>query len=197
MEKDHRPRNLEQLLDQILEAGNGRSRVTLEEILQMMGYRSFGPLLVMAGLVILFPLVGDIPGVPTVMAIFVMLVAGQWLFRHEHLWLPHWLLARSVPMEKLEKGAAWMRRPFRFVDRFLRVRLTVFTGRIGVYAAAIACIVIAAAVPLMEFIPFSANLAGAALVGFGLSLIADDGLLMLLALAVTGATFISGGYGLF
>ncbi|MFO8033067.1 MAG: exopolysaccharide biosynthesis protein [Desulfohalobiaceae bacterium] len=167
------------------------------EILQLVGYRSFGPLMVMAGVVILFPLVGDIPGVPTIMAIFVMLVAGQLLFRNEHLWLPHWLLARSVPMDKVEKGVAWMRRPFQVVDRLLRSRLTIFTGRIGIYAATLACLVIAAAVPLMEFIPFSANLAGAALVGFGLSLIANDGLLMLLALAITGATFVLGGYGLF
>lgn len=43
-------------------------------------------------------------------------------------------------------------------------------------------------VPL-EVIPFSANVAGAALTAFGLSLIAHDGILALFAFAFTIATF--------
>ncbi|MEC7815327.1 MAG: exopolysaccharide biosynthesis protein, partial [Pseudomonadota bacterium] len=40
----------------------------------------------------------------------------------------------------------------------------------------------------MEFIPFSANGAGLALMAFGLAIVARDGLLALLALAFTGGT---------
>ncbi len=44
--------------------------------MQAVGSRSFGPLLLVAGLVTLSP-AGDVPGVPTIMAAFVFLVAGQ------------------------------------------------------------------------------------------------------------------------
>ncbi len=54
---------------------------------------------------------------------------------------------------------------------------------------AVSCILIAAAMPAMEFIPFSANLAGAALTAFGLSLIAHDGVLALFAFGFTALTF--------
>ncbi|HEX3034413.1 MAG TPA: exopolysaccharide biosynthesis protein [Thermodesulfobacteriota bacterium] len=73
-------------------------------ILKLVGRRSFGPLLLVAGLVTLLPIICDIPGVPTIMGIFVLLIAGQLLFRREHLWLPCWMLNRSVPRDKLRKS---------------------------------------------------------------------------------------------
>lgn len=48
----------------------------------------------------------------------------------------------------------------------------------------------------MELVPFSANGAGAALTLFGLGLIAREGLLVLVALALTVATFGLVAYGL-
>jgi hypothetical protein len=51
----------------------------------------------------------------------------------------------------------------------------VLTRDAGTYVIAIACLAIAAAMPPMEVVPFSANGAGAALTAFGLALIAHDG----------------------
>ena len=53
------------------------------------------------------------------------------------------------------------------------------------FVIGIACVIIALILPLLEFIPFSANLAGIALTMFGLALIARDGYLALFALAST------------
>lgn len=196
MGKDRKLTNLEQLLDRIEKAADD-DRVSLDAILDVVGRSSFGPLLLVAGLVALAPIIGDIPGVPTIVAVFVLLTAGQLLFRREHIWLPRWLLKRSVARSKLCKALGWLRRPARFVDRLLRPRLTIFTQGAGIYAVAIGCIVIAAAMPAMELVPFSANGAGAALTAFGLSLIARDGLLALLAFLFTAATFGLAVYRLF
>jgi hypothetical protein len=38
------------------------------------------------------------------MGLFVLLIGVQLLFRKEHLWLPHWLLNRSVTQDKLCKA---------------------------------------------------------------------------------------------
>ena len=61
---------------------------------------------------------------------------------------------------------------------------------------AIVCVLLAAAMPPMELVPFSANGAGAALVAFGLALIARDGLLAVLALLITFTTLGLVAYGL-
>jgi hypothetical protein len=180
--KDQEVTNLEQLLDRVGKATQGGGRVSLGAVLDVVGRRSFGPLLLLAGLVTLAPIIGDIPGVPTIMAVLVWLIAGQLLFRREHIWLPRWLLERSVAPDKLRQALKWLRRPARFIDRLLRPRLAIVTHPTAV---AIVCLVIAAAMPAMEVVPFSANIAGAALTAFGLALIAHDGLMALLAFVMT------------
>lgn len=77
----------------------------------------------------------------------------------------------------------------RFFDRWSRARLTTLTTGAGLYAVAGVCTVLAATMPAMELVPFSANVAGAALTCFGLSLIACDGLLASFGFLFTAATF--------
>jgi hypothetical protein len=182
-------RNLDQLFDRICEGADaGGGEVSLEEILEKVGRRSFGPLLLLAGLVTLAPIIGDIPGVPTIMVIFVLLTAGQMTFHKEYIWLPDWLLNRSVEQDNIHKAVEWLRPPAQFFDRWLRSRLTMFLRGVGAHLIAIVCIIIALAMPFMEVVPFSANGAGIALTAFGLSLITRDGLVALLALLVAIGT---------
>ena len=186
--------NLEQLLDLIGEAPTDEGGVSLDAILDMVGRRSFGPLLLVAGLITLAPLVGDIPGVPTLMGFLVLLIAGQVLFRQEHFWLPRWMLNRSIAKDKLDKALKWLRRPARFVDRLLHPRLTSLTQEAGIYITALVCALIAGVMPVMEVVPFSANAAGLVLTAFGLALIACDGVLALFAFSVTA---LSVGFALY
>ncbi|MFO7554984.1 MAG: exopolysaccharide biosynthesis protein [Desulfobacterales bacterium] len=181
--------NLEQLLDQIYRAAKNREEVSLGAVIQEIGSRSFGPLLLTAGLITLTPVIGDIPGVPTIMGILILLSSGQLLFRRKHFWMPSWLLERSVAQNKLTASLKRLRPAGRFVDRFLRPRLTALTRGTGIYFIAASCVGIAAAMPVMEVVPFSANIAGIALTAFGLSLITHDGLLALLAFLFTFITF--------
>ena len=124
----------------------------------------------------------------------VLLTAGQLLLRRKYFWLPAWLLNRSVARDKLRQSIDWIRPASRFVDRSLRPRLSTFTQNAGLYLTAIACIIIAAAIPIMELIPFCAKLAGSTLTAFGLSLIAHDGVLTLFALLFTATTIGMGVY---
>ena len=180
---------LSQLLDRIGQAPRTDvERIRLGEMLQAVGQGSFGPLLLVPGVITLLPLVGDIPGVPTLMALLVLLVAGQLLVGRRTFWLPQWLLKRSVPHGKLDRALTWMHKPARVIDRGLKPRLTWLTQRAGTYLIALFCFLIALAMPLMEVVPFSANGAGLALMMFGLSLMANDGLWALLALILTGGT---------
>lgn len=188
--------SLEELLDRMAEADEEDEEVSLDALLDAIGRRSFGPLLLMAGLITLAPLVGDIPGVPTIMGVFVILTAGQLLFHRHHFWLPDWMLKRSIERTKLCKALDWLRKPAGWVDRWLKPRLKMFIRTAGVHVIAAVSVAIGLAMPAMEFVPFSANGAGAALTAFGLALIADDGLLALIALVITLGTFGFVGYSL-
>lgn len=177
---------LSELIEKMADVSGQSERVSLDEVLDSIGTRSLGPLLLVAGLITLAPVIGDIPGVPTIMAVLVLLIAGQLLFRREHLWLPQWLLKRSISRPKMQKMLNWSRKPARFVDRYTHSRMTRLVDGKGQSLVALVCIGIALAMPLMEFVPFSANFAGLALSSFGLALISRDGALALVALIVVG-----------
>lgn len=189
MEAEKRPHNLEELFGRLEQMAQGHERVTLHDALHTFGRRTFGPWLLLIGLITLSP-IGDIPGVPTLMAIVILLVAGQLIFQHKHFWLPRWVMCRSVSAQKFSKAMRWASKPARFIDRFLKPRLEFFTGGAGAYTIAVLCIVIALGLPPMEFVPFSASGAGIALTLFGLALVANDGLV-----AVLGVVFMAVTYG--
>lgn len=178
----HQITTLHELLSRIASAAHDRERISLGSILKLAGRRSFGPLLVVAGLVAIF---GDIPSVPTLTGVFVMLIAGQLVLHRDHFWLPHWLLRRSVSRDRLRKALKLLRRPARFVDRHLHPRLSALTRTVGTRVMAAVCLLIALTMPAMEILPILGNIAGAAFIAFGLSLIAHDGLLALAGFAFT------------
>jgi hypothetical protein len=181
--------DLEGLLDRIEQAEAVEDRVTLGGIIDSIGHRSFGPLLLVPGLVTVAPLIGDIPGVPTLMAVLVWLTTGQLLVGRESLWLPGWLRERSVASDTLSTAIGRVRPVARVIDRWTGPRLTFLVGGPGTYVIVVVCLAIAVAMPPMELIPFSATGAGIALTVFGVSLLARDGLLAVIGLTVTAGTF--------
>jgi len=176
------------LLEQLQHAGRYADSVSLEAILDCVGRRTFAPFLLIAGLITLAPLIGDIPGVPTLMASLVALSAGQLLLGRDHIWLPAWLLARRVSRQRYVQALHWLKRPARGIDRLLKPRFQRLTRPPAHLAVALTCLLIALAMPPMELIPFTANGAGLALTLFGLALFAEDGLMALLGYALTGGT---------
>lgn len=181
------PTNLENLLEQIHRVSQACDRVSLGRIMEATGKRSFGALLLLAGIILASPLSG-IPGIPTTMAVLVLLITVQLLVGKKHFWFPEWLLNRSIKKSQLEKAIRWLKPPARFVDRWLKPRLTVFARRFTTHVIAVFCVFIALFMPVMELVPFSATSAGAALTAFGLSLVSRDGILVLAAIAFTGLT---------
>lgn len=174
-----------ELLERLEEAASNEDQISIQKIIEVVGARSFGPLLLIAGLIALAPVIGDIPGVPTTLGIFILLLAVQMMFRDGKIWLPQWLLKRSVSRDKFLKGTGWLHKPAKYLDRLFRPRFkAVFQS--GKYFILLSCAIIAALMPLMEIVPFSANIAGFAFTVLGLSLITHDGLLASLALTITG-----------
>jgi len=187
--QEREPTSVSELLDRIGRAASRQEQVSMNAILDEVGHRSFGPMLLFAGLVMLAPVIGDIPSVPTLMGIIVVLTAGQLLFRHRYIWLPRWMLKRSVSESKVHKTLKWLNPVAGFLDRWTRPRLSSLVRNGGRMLIAAACVAIGLTTPAMEVVPFVANVAGVAIAVFGLALIVHDGLIALLALGFTAATY--------
>jgi hypothetical protein len=181
----HAITTLRQLLDRLDKAATGE-RVDVESMMEAGGRSSFGALLLLGGLVTLSPL-DIVPGIPTLIALGVLLVCVQLLAGRKHFWLPAWVLRQSIARQRFRRALTWLRKPARFGDRLVRPRLTALASDAAVKVIAVGCIVVALAMPVMEVVPFSANLAGVALTAFGLAVIAHDGVLALVAFAATAA----------
>lgn len=186
------PKSLNELLDRIDEVAEENDEVSMEELMKAVGRRSFGPLLLLVGVIAVAPGVGDIPGVATLLGIFVLTVSVQLLFGRTDFWLPQWILKRKARREKLRKMAAsqWLRKPANWIDKAVTERLEVFTGPRATYAIAVATTVMALVLPMTEFIPLSTNLMSLGLVAYGISLIANDGLMALVGYGISAATLV-------
>ena len=176
--------DLGELLDRVELLCHENDEICLEDIVGIVGTRWFGPLLVVPGLVMVVPGVGDIPGTSLLMGFVVLLISVQAIFdRRSKVWLPNWLAQRSVKESTVKSGLKWLRRPASLLDSLTRRRLTWAVKHSSFYVIAATCTLLAGTAPLLEIIPFSAMIAGTAITCFGLALLAQDGLIALLAIA--------------
>tara|TARA_R110002111_G_scaffold82103_2_gene129344 strand:- start:211 stop:867 length:657 start_codon:yes stop_codon:yes gene_type:complete len=175
--------NLEGLLDELADASEKDDQISVVDIQDMVGHRSFAPLLAILGLIVMTP-VGGIPGAPTMFGIIVILVAGQILLGQRTLWLPSGIRERSVPADKLKAGTEKIRPMARRVDRVFRPRWTFLTEGPALYAIALACVLLGAMLPPLELIPMGAVVPAIAVTMFALALMANDGFMALLGYIV-------------
>jgi hypothetical protein len=170
--------------------------ITVRSIFDTVGRRSFGPLLLVPGLIVLSPISG-IPGIPTLGGIAVLLIAGQMLIGRETVWLPDFILDRTVTREKMDKAKGFLLPIARVVDRLTGRRLPFLTTPPWAYVIAATCVLIAVLMPPLEAILFANVVTAAAISAFGLALVADDGVLAIVAFILTAVGISLGVYGLF
>jgi hypothetical protein len=176
--------NLESLLDKLEGAAGESEEITIRDIRNAIGRRSFAPLLLAASIIGFTPL-GGVPGIPTTLAIIIVAIAGQMLAGQTSLWLPDIILRRTISCEKLKKAVSKLRPVARTIDKVIRPRLAWLTERPASYVIAFACILLAFTVPPFEFIPFIDIPLWGAIVAFSLALVAHDGLLAIIAFGLT------------
>lgn len=98
------PASLTELLERLRANTEGQVQVSVGDVLAAVGERSFGPMVLIAGVITLAPLIGDIPGVPTLLGLMVLLTLGQLIFQRHSIWIPSKLARRNIEREKLARG---------------------------------------------------------------------------------------------
>lgn len=181
---------MEQMLDRFEQVAEGKEKISLDDLMGAVGRRSFGPLLLLAGMVLSAPGISDIPGVPTILGLFLLLVSVQILIGRKEFWLPRWLLRRTVTSKRLKKmtGSKWIRKPAGAVDWFTVERLKFLAGPAMQGVIAGVTTMLALISPITELVPLSSMGVGAAVIAFGISLVARDGLMALTGLVISGVT---------
>ena len=174
---------LENVLERAIEDIDG-DKVTLGDVLELFGDRSFGPVITLLGLLTVIPPLGGIPGLPMVVGVVVILFSAQIIFGRKHIWVPGFIRKRSISKDKLkkadEKAKPWLKR----IDNLISERLEVLTNSWSVYIAAIVVTFLALMMIPLELVPFVAGTPGAAIAIFGLAFVARDGVLMLIGYAL-------------
>ncbi|WP_338446885.1 exopolysaccharide biosynthesis protein [Pelagerythrobacter marensis] len=178
------PHSIEDVLDGIEELGEQRDEVCFGDALDEFGRRSFGPVLLFLPLIELSP-IGGIPGVPTFLALAIALIAGQLLLGREHVWLPQFVERRAIAGDTLARAAHRLDGAAETIDGWFKGRLRAFTRPPWPRIAALMVIVLCCTVPPLEFLPFASSAPMIAIAAFGLALMVRDGLLMLIAFALS------------
>lgn len=157
------PRRLSRILTE-LSARTGEA-VTIAEIRQALGDRSFATLLVFfAGINLLpFP-----PGSTLILGVPLLLIAAQMTFGARTAWLPNFVLSKSVSGERFRQIADKLVPRLVWLEKLIRPRYWPFAGMgaerfVGVFALVLATIV-TLPIPFGNWLPaFACTLVGLAL----------------------------------
>lgn len=151
-------------------ADSDEPRVSIGAILDAFGDRAFGALLLIFALPNALPMP---PGTSTVVGSPLVFIAFQLMIGRPVLWLPRFIVERSLAREDFAKIAAkvepWVAR----LERLLKPRLLVLTTPLADRFAGAACLVLS--IVLILPIPFGNMPPAAAISAFALGLMERDG----------------------
>ncbi|KFB10406.1 exopolysaccharide biosynthesis protein [Nitratireductor basaltis] len=174
------PHSINDILDRLHETAEDEKKVSIGQMMDAFGHRSYGPFLIVPPLIEFSPL-GAIPGVPTFLAFIVFMFAVQILIGKKHFWLPDFVLKREISADKLDKGTRKARSTANFLDRHFHGRMRWLTTKPFIRVAAAITMLLTLAVPPLELLPFASTGPMLAIATLGLALLVRDGMLMILA----------------
>lgn len=177
VQQDDVSHNVTRLLRRLADDG-GDAGLTLHEIRDRLDERAYGLLILLLSIPCLVP---GLYGVPQVVGLIVILLAGQMLVGREEPWLPRWFLNLRCKGSWLKAMADFAETKLGWIDRLSRPRLRRFADGPGEKLAAVFMILatITIVMPLTNTIP------SIALALLSVGLIQRDGLFVLAGCAVT------------
>lgn len=165
-------------LDEMAEEG----AVDAGHLLDAFGKSAVAPALLVPSLLVVSPLSG-IPLFSSICGFVIVVIALQGALGRRRLWLPDMIKRRSLPARKTHDATALMRKIAGILDWMTRRRLVMLVRPPMVQLLYLACAVMAACIPLLEFVPLSSSVIGAGVALTAVAILAKDGLVALAGLA--------------
>ena len=175
-------RALGDLLDRV-DVALSQTPVSVQSVLDAVGEQSFAPVILIIAFVMVSPLSG-IPGSSSIAALLIILVGVQGLIGRKHLWLPQFLLRRTIPGTKLRRAVNWLRKPANWFDRHSHRRWPILTIAPMRWATLASCVVLPMSWPFLEIFPFVTSFGAGAVSLLAFGLVTRDGLYVLLGFSV-------------
>ena len=187
------PKSISDVVEGLEELAESESQVTFADVLDKFGSRSFAPVILVLALLEITP-VGMIPGVPSFLALCILIIAAQMLMGRNHIWVPKWIAERSVSNDKMDKATDKLEGPAEKLDGYAKERLeTLAKGPALKVAAAIICL-LALMVPPLEVLPWASAGPMLAIAIVCVAIMVRDGLVMLAAWALAATASVAGVY---
>jgi hypothetical protein len=162
----------------VLEGDARSDTVRLSDLVSALDRNSFPMLVLVFALLLVSPL-SAIPGATSLFGMIIATIVAQMLLGRDHVWLPRFLLARTVPRDRFASALDWLAGPAARVDTRIKARWHwVFVPPM---ARLPMTLVLGAAIfaPVMEVIPLSGTSVGAAVVLFSAGMLTRDGVFVL------------------
>jgi hypothetical protein len=172
-----------QIIESVRDRVRARREPEVGDVINVLGRKSYAPLLMVPGLALVSPLSG-IPGFSSICGITIALVSLQMMAHRRVLWLPKWLRHRHLDKERGPKVIGWFRRPARWLDRVSRNRMALLTRRPLVVVPLSFCLLAGLIIPFLEMLPFTSSILGGVVAIIGAGLFARDGLITLLGMGL-------------
>jgi hypothetical protein len=179
------------ILDSLEEKADREDKVSVNDVVTVLGHRGHGPFLFVPALLGASPVAG-IPTIPTLIAIIIALFAAQIAAGRSHLWLPGFLRSRAGSRDKMTSAVQHLRPVARWMDRWFHGRLQQLTSDTATRIAGGIVVLLCLVVPPLELVPLAAILPFAAIALFGLALTLRDGLLMAIGFVLAAAGLLGG-----
>ncbi|PLS22473.1 exopolysaccharide biosynthesis protein [Neptunicoccus cionae] len=173
-------RALSEVLDELENSATGET-TAVSEVIDALGRRSFASLMLIFSLVSSSP-VSAIPGMTAFVGTVIFFIVVQMLAGRNSLWLPQFITRRTISTEKLRKAITWLRKPVRFVERYLRSRLTFLFHRPYIWLPLLLILALTLCMPFLELIPTSGSIASVVIALFAAGLLTRDGALVIVSL---------------
>lgn len=180
------PRSLTDILNAITPDPESKAKVSVADVLQEIGERSFAALVLVVSVLLVSPISG-IPGTPTIGAILIVLIAVQWLFGRRHLWLPGVILTRAVSARKMARAIDWLKPGAAWLDRNSHGRIKVLTAPPLTLIAKLLIVLVPLTWPLLELLPMVTSVGALAVSLLAFGLMVRDGVWLVAGYATVAA----------
>lgn len=175
------PRPMSEALEKVEDQSrqNVGQTVQVRDLLDALGQRAYGPLLLIPSLLTLVPIIGAIPGLPMVMAVWILVIAVQILIGRKYFWLPKRLLDLGMDADKVQKGVEKVMSPVQWLEKFIHPRMPWLCHRPVSFLTALLVTGLALSMFPLEFIPFGVSPAAFTIFILAIGITAGDGLFVL------------------
>lgn len=166
-----------------------RSTVSMRDMTDTLGVRSFLPMMMVPALLVVSPLSG-IPLLSSICGLTIATVAGQMLVGRSTIWLPDFIMRRQIDGDRARSAMTWVCKVAELVDRYSRRRFGPLMKPPLRKWIQVLCLVCGLFMPVLEIVPFSSSLLGLAVLFLGNALLTRDGLFAMLGVLAMGAAMI-------